>query len=74
MDSYLGELIEEYEKSRYRFVGDEPLLPLHELPLLEDYLKSTKESKFLKEMVIHYHEVQAKIRSELLYPNISKPV
>lgn len=70
MDDYLSELIGEYEDSRHRFSGDESSLPLGELPHLEDFLKPTKASKFLQQMVIPYHEVQKGIRADLLHPNL----
>jgi hypothetical protein len=76
MDAYLGELIGEYEDSRHRFSGDAPSLSLslRELSLLEDFLKPTKkDSKFMRYMVIPYHEVQKGIRADLLHPNLRNP-
>ncbi|HWN11448.1 MAG TPA: hypothetical protein VNO50_19625 [Pyrinomonadaceae bacterium] len=70
MDAYLNELIGEYEGSRSRFSGDEPSLPLRELQHLVDFLQKAKESKFMPEMVIPYHEVQKAIRGDLLHPNL----
>jgi hypothetical protein len=74
MDAYLGQLIGEYEDSRRRFSGDEPTLPLRELSLLEDFLKPTKISNFMPQMVIPYHEVQKGIRADLLHPNLPEPI
>ena len=70
MDSYLGELITEFEDSRRRFAGDEASLPLNQLPFLEDFIKPTKESKFMPSMVVPYHEVQRRIRGALLHPHL----
>ena len=74
MDSYLKELIGEYEDSRSRFSGDEPSLPLRELRLLEDFLKPAKHSKFKPEVVTPYHEVQKGVRGDLLHPNLLEPI
>ena len=73
MDAYLNELIGEYEDSRSRFSGNGPALPLDELPLLEEFLKRAKDSKFMPMMVIPYHEVQKGIRGDLLHPNLLEP-
>lgn len=74
VEAYLGKLIGEYEDFRSRFSGDEPSLALRVLPLLEDFLESTKVSRFLPEMVIPYHEVQKGIRGDLLHPNLLEPI
>ena len=74
MDAYLGKLIGEYEDARRRFAGDEPALPLRELPLLEDFLQPAGVSKFMPQVVVPYHEVQKAIRGDLLHPNLPEPV
>jgi hypothetical protein len=74
MEAYLGKLIGEYEDSRSRFSGDEPLLPIRELPLLEDFLQSAKASNFKPKMVVSYHEVQKGIRGDLLHPNLLETI
>lgn len=74
MDAYLGELIGEYEEKRHRFSGNKLSLQLSELQVLKDFLNTTKESKFMPQMVIPYHEVQKGIRANLLYPNLPEPI
>jgi hypothetical protein len=73
MDGYLGKLISEFEDSRRRFFGDEASLSLTELPILADFLKPTKTSRFMAGMVVPYHEVQKRIRAALLHPNLMEP-
>ena len=70
MESYLGELISEYESVRSRFSENDPSLPVRDLVHLEDFLKSTDSSRFRPEMVSPYHEVQRRIRRDLLHPNL----
>ncbi|MBI5084490.1 MAG: hypothetical protein HZB13_07830 [Acidobacteria bacterium] len=71
MDNYLGELISEFETSRRRFSGGEATLPLTQLPLLADFLRPMKKSRFLQEMVVPYHKVQQGIRGDLLHPSLN---
>ncbi|AZD54098.1 hypothetical protein [Pseudomonas chlororaphis] len=69
MDSYLGELITEYEDSRQKFIGTLPTLPLSDFPLLDNYVRPANSS-FMSAMVTPYSEIQATIRSDLLHPNL----
>ena len=70
MESYLGTLIGEYEKLRRRFSGDPPSLPLRTLSLLKDFLEPANSSDFMPQMVVPYHDVQKRIRGDLLHPNL----
>lgn len=70
MEGYLGTLIGEYEQHRRFFTGEESSLPLSRLSLLEDFIRSAKESSFMPTMVVPYHDVQKAIRGDLLHPNL----
>ncbi|HEX6127241.1 MAG TPA: hypothetical protein VFZ23_17850 [Pyrinomonadaceae bacterium] len=70
MDSYLNDLIGEYEDSRNRFSGQEPSLHLSELSFLQDFLQPARMSNFKDAMVVPYHDVQWTIRKELMHPNL----
>ncbi len=70
MEAHLGELIGEYERKRPLFLDDVPHRPLGDHPLLEDFLRRAKDSKFSTEVVHPYHEVQATIRADLLHPQV----
>jgi hypothetical protein len=70
MDSYLNDLIGEYEDMRGQFTGAEPSLPLADLPRLEDFLRPARESQFKDGMVVPYFSVQSSIRKDLMHPNL----
>jgi hypothetical protein len=70
LDSYLNDLIGEYEDCRGLFSGSESSLPLKELPCLQDFLQPAKLSKFKDGVVVPYHEVQFAIRADLMHPNL----
>ena len=70
VDSYLNNLIGEYEDFRSQFSGAEASFPLNKLPRLEDFLKEAKLSEFKDGVVVPYHEVQWAIRGDLLHPNL----
>jgi hypothetical protein len=72
MDTYLGDLVKEYETRRKEFAGEIPVRQLSELPELKKFLESqTKE--FENHLVIPYHKVQEGIRSDLLHPKLISP-
>jgi hypothetical protein len=75
MESYLGNLIEEYETERRGFGLQETTLggqrELSELPQLADFI-SYKRSKFRTRFVNSYHGVQKGIRADLLYPQADR--
>jgi hypothetical protein len=71
MDSYLNDLIGEYEESRNRFAGDLKSLPLNDLTFLEDFLAPARASRFKDAVVVPYHEVQSAIREDLMHPYLA---
>ena len=72
MEAHLGELIDEYEQQRPLYLDAVPHRPLKDHPLLQDFLRPAKMSKFSTEVVHPYHEVQAAIRADLLHPQVPR--
>ena len=70
VDSYLNDLIGEYEDKRSLFSGAEPTLPLNKLECLQDFLQPARLSKFKEGVVVPYHDVQFAIRGDLMHPNL----
>lgn len=72
IDSFLNGLIEEYEKLRRTFQGQDPIKNLSEIPLLKEFMGSTKGSQFKEQVIIPYHRVQKGIRDNLLHPQFAR--
>jgi len=70
IDTYLDGLIGEYEKSRRTFHGQEPAKELSEIPLLKEFMGPAKDSQFMKQVVIPFHNIQKGIRGNLLHPQL----
>ncbi|QLL15678.1 hypothetical protein [Pseudomonas chlororaphis] len=70
MDSYLGELITEYEDSRQKFIGTLLTLPISDFPLLDNCVRPANSSNFMSGMIKPYSEIQAAIRKDLFHPNL----
>lgn len=72
MEVHLSHLMGEYEARRPFFSAAQPYRPLQEQPLLQDFLRSAKESRFMPEVIHPYHEVQDMIRKDLLHPQVPR--
>ena len=72
METYLSDLIGEYEKHRGTQVLREEKLLLYELPALTNFLVTATQSRFKPEVIDPYHEVQEAIRKDLLHPRLPR--
>ena len=71
MEKYLGKLIKEYEANRHALVASKGSIPIGNLKRLKDFLTPADEQNAFKLSVIDsYHEVQKRIRSDLLHPRL----
>jgi hypothetical protein len=68
MESYLGEIIKEYENSGSASAGAE--IPMHDLPALEEMLRRAKHSRFQPDFVQPFHDMRASIRADLFQPDL----
>jgi hypothetical protein len=71
MEQYLGHVVKEYEKHRNLVEQHTGGLQLASLETLSDFLAKAEEGHGFKKSVIDpYHEVQKKIRNDLLHPRL----
>ena len=72
METYLSELIGEYETHRGTQTLRQEKLMLDDLPALNNFLLPAAKSNFKPQVIIPYHKVQEAIRKNLLHPNLPR--
>lgn len=75
MEQYLGRLIKEYEGNRHIAELESDGVPLALLARLTDFLAKAETKQGFKDSFIDpYHQIQGKIRKELLHPRLPSRV
>ena len=72
METYMSDLVSEYETHRGTQLLRQEKLMLDELPELNNFLLPAAESRFKPQVIIPYHTVQEAIRKDLLHPNLPR--
>lgn len=70
METYLSNIVGEYEKFRGTQALRQGKLVLDELLELNNFLAPARDSHFKPQLIIPYHIVQEAIRKDLLHPNL----